>query len=100
MLLERKDVNPDQPDTKYGLTPLSWAAKRGRERVVKMLLERKNAHPAMPDNVNQTPQSAAPSKDPDEATRIPLERDEANRAAVDLNSPTSHPPLCIQTSLH
>ena len=48
-LLERKDVNPDQPDTEYGRTPLSWATWRGREGVVKMLLERKNIHPTMPN---------------------------------------------------
>ena len=39
MLLERKDVNPDQPDTKYGWTPLSWAAEKGLEGAVNMLLE-------------------------------------------------------------
>ena len=59
MLLEREDVNPNQPDTKYGRTPLSWAADRGHEEIVKMLMERKDDCTAMPDNVNQTPQSVA-----------------------------------------
>jgi len=60
-----------------------------------MLLERKNAHPAMPDNVNLTPQSVAPSEGHGEVARIPLERDEANCAAVDLNSPTPLPPTAM-----
>ena len=49
MLLEQKDVNPDQPTTYYGRTPLSWAAGNGHERVVKMLLERDYVNPNQPD---------------------------------------------------
>ena len=45
MLLEREGVNPDRPDTKYGRTPLSWAAENGHSEVVKMLLEREGAIP-------------------------------------------------------
>jgi len=96
MLLERKDVNPDRTDTEYGRTPLTWATLRGRYGIVRMLLERKNAHPAMPDNVNQNPQSVAPSESHDNVARIPLERDEANCAAVDLSSPTPLP----RTAMH
>jgi len=94
MLLERKDVNPDHPDTYFGWTPLLWAAMRGHERVVKMLLERKNACPAT-DNVNQTPQPVALSGGHDRVARIPLDRDEANCAAVDLSSPTPLPPTTM-----
>jgi len=45
MLLERKDVNLDQPYTFYGRTPLSWVARTGHEGTVKMLLERKDVNP-------------------------------------------------------
>jgi len=47
MLLERTNVNPDQPDTEYGRTPLSWATQTRHEGVVKMLLERKHVHPGL-----------------------------------------------------
>ena len=49
MLLEREDVNPDQPDTKYGRTPLSWAAREGHQGVVKILLERGDVNPDQHD---------------------------------------------------
>ena len=45
MLLKREDVNPDQPDTKYGRAPLWWAAEKGHEGIVKMLLERRDVNP-------------------------------------------------------
>jgi len=58
--LERKDVVPDRPDTKYGQTPLSWAAERGHEGIVKMLLERKDVNPDHPDTrYGRTPLSLA-----------------------------------------
>ena len=43
---ERWDVN--QRDS-AGLTPLMWAARQGREDVVKLLLEQKHTQPDMPD---------------------------------------------------
>ena len=46
--LERKDVNPDQPNTKYSRMPLSWAAQYGHKRVVKMFLERGDVNPNQP----------------------------------------------------
>ena len=49
----------------------------------------------MPDNLNQTPQSVAPSEGHNEVARIPLEQDKANCAAVDLNSPTPLPPTAM-----
>ena len=45
MPLEQEDIDPDQADTKSGRTPLSWAAKRRYEEVVKMLLEREDVNP-------------------------------------------------------
>ena len=38
-------VNPDSPDTLFGRTPLSWAARSGHEGIVKLLLERKDVTP-------------------------------------------------------
>src|SRR2546423_11913765 len=35
--LTKDGVDPDSKDTKYGQTPLSWAAKKGHEAVVKLL---------------------------------------------------------------
>ena len=34
-LLERNELNPNTVD-EYGLTPFSWTAQNGHERVVKM----------------------------------------------------------------
>ena len=39
LLLGREEVNPYRADTEYGRTPLSWAARRGHKRIIKMLLE-------------------------------------------------------------
>ena len=51
MLLKRKDVNPEQANTKYCSTPLSQAARWGNKVVVKMLLEREEVNP---DHVDTT----------------------------------------------
>ncbi|KAG0635319.1 hypothetical protein HOY80DRAFT_982546, partial [Tuber brumale] len=45
MLLERGDDNPDQRDTKYGRTPVSWALRGGHLAVARMLLERRGVNP-------------------------------------------------------
>jgi len=56
MLLERRDVNPDQADAKYGRTPLSWAAGNGYLEVVKILLQRGDVSPDQADaKYSQTP---------------------------------------------
>jgi ankyrin repeat protein len=39
LLVERDDVAADAKD-KHGRTPLSWAAARGHEAVVRLLVER------------------------------------------------------------
>ena len=44
LLLERKEVNPDSPDSS-GRTPLSFATMRGYEGIVKLLLKRKEVNP-------------------------------------------------------
>ena len=78
ILLERKDLNPDQPDTGYGRTPLSWAAVSGHKGIVKMLLERNGVRPSMPDNDNQTPLLLALSEGHHSVVRLLLEWHNAN----------------------
>ena len=39
LLLERKDVNPNQADTNHDLIPVLWAAWKGHTRVVRIFVE-------------------------------------------------------------
>jgi len=79
MLLERKDVNPDQVDTEYGWTPLSLAAEGGHEGVVKILLERKDANPNHADTFyGRTPLSWAAQGGHEGVVKILLERNDVN----------------------
>ncbi|PUU79266.1 hypothetical protein B9Z19DRAFT_1125437 [Tuber borchii] len=58
LLLERKEVSPNIPETTYGKTPLSYAAEKGHERIVKLLLEQIEVNPDIPDTkYGQTPLS-------------------------------------------
>ncbi|KAG0128947.1 hypothetical protein HOY82DRAFT_565395 [Tuber indicum] len=91
MFLDRGDVNPEQPDTKYGRTPLSWAAQRGHEGVVKMLLQRKDVSTATLDRENQTPQSRALSNGHHRVVTILLEHDRINSPPADRAGRESPP---------
>ena len=92
MLLERGDVNPDQPDTGYGQTPLSCAALGGHEGVVKMLLEREEVNPDKPDTkYGQTPLLWAANRGHEGVVKILLEREEVN--------PDQPDPSCDRTPL-
>ncbi len=51
-------IKLDSKDSKYGRSPLSWAASNGYDAVVKPLLE-KNANPEFKDNYSRTPLSYA-----------------------------------------
>jgi len=78
-LLERKDVNPDQPDTEYGQTPLSWAAGNGHVGIVRMLLERGDVNPDQPDTYfGQTPLSWAAEEGHGGVVNMLLERKDVN----------------------
>lgn len=70
MLLERKDVNPARPDTKYGRTPLAWAAQNRHVGVVGRLVERPDVIIDTLDKPNQTPLSLASSEGHDETVKI------------------------------
>ncbi|PWW74907.1 hypothetical protein C7212DRAFT_203642, partial [Tuber magnatum] len=54
----------------YGRTPLSWAARRGHEEVVKILLERRDVDAATQDNDGQTPLSWALCEGHDGVARV------------------------------
>jgi len=54
MLLEVEGVDPDRPHF-IGQTPLSHAAGRGHEGVVKILLGREEVDSDKPDDFDQTP---------------------------------------------
>ncbi|KAG0634376.1 hypothetical protein HOY80DRAFT_986632, partial [Tuber brumale] len=91
MLLERGDVDPDQADTKYGRTPLAWAAEFGHAEVVKMLSERKDVRTATPVSKNQTPLSRALPEGHDRVASALLELDTVNSDTADHAGRTSPP---------
>ena len=70
MLLEREDVNPNHADTEYGRTPLSWAAEKGHEGIVKILMQWKDIYSDVPNSINQTPSPLAPSEGYDRAVSV------------------------------
>jgi len=75
VLLKRGDVNPDQPDTYFGQTPLSWAAGEGHGGVVKILLGRSEVNPNRPDTFyGQTPLSWAAGNGHDRIVKMLMER--------------------------
>ena len=88
MLLERDDVNPDQPDTKYGWTPLSWAAENGHEGIVKMFLERDDVNPDRSDTNGWTPLSLAAENGHEGIVKMLLERDDVNPDQPNTNGRT------------
>ena len=75
MLLERGDVNPNQADTRYGRTLLSWAAEKGNEGIAKMILERGDVNPKQADTTyGRTPLSWAAENGHEGIVKILLER--------------------------
>ena len=79
ILLEQKDVNPDQADTIYGLTPLALAAMNGDEGIVKMLLEREEVIPDQADaEYGATPLWWAAQNGHMRVVKMLLERQEVN----------------------
>ncbi|KAG0638767.1 hypothetical protein HOY80DRAFT_966225 [Tuber brumale] len=84
MFLERGDVNPDQPDTNYDRTPLSWAAKNGHHRVVKMLRERVSVNSDTTDRVARHP-SPPPLAIGASAVDLPFRGGNPNSDTTDTN---------------
>ena len=84
LLLGRKDVNPNTPDTEYGQTPLFWAAMNGHEGIVRLLLERGDLNPDTPDTVQGlTPLSRASNNGHERIVKLLLERKDVNPNALD-----------------
>jgi hypothetical protein len=59
LLLAKDGVDPDSKDSRYGRTPLWWAARNGHEAVVKLLLAKDGVDPDSKDVYGQTPLSWA-----------------------------------------
>jgi len=47
MLLERKDVDPNQIFCSYGVRPVPWAAAKGNAELADAIMERKGLSPGM-----------------------------------------------------
>ena len=87
LLLERKDVNPNIPDTTAGRTPLSWAAVKGYEGIVKLLLGRKDVNPDTPDTeYGRTPLSWAAGNGHDRIAKLLLGRKDVNPDTPDTKN--------------
>ena len=96
ILLERKDLNPDQPDTGYGRTPLSWAAGSGHEGIVEILLKRKDVNPDQPDaKYGRTPLSWAAESGHEGIVKTLLERNGVRPSMPDNDNQT---PLLLALS--
>jgi len=54
LLLQEKDIQPDQQDANYDRTALSWAAGNGHEGIVKLLLGRDDVDPDSLRNFGRT----------------------------------------------
>jgi len=79
MLLERKDVNPDQADTRCGRTPLAYPAKSGYEGIVLMLLEREDVNPNQKDTQHRTPLGWAAANGHEEVVKMISRRNDGHR---------------------
>jgi len=82
-LLDRVELHPNAHDC-MGNTVLTWAARRGREEVVKMLLERGDVNPDQADTkYGQTPLSCAAEHGHSEVVKMLLERGDVNPDQVE-----------------
>ncbi|RPA92087.1 ankyrin [Choiromyces venosus 120613-1] len=93
LLLTREDINPNTPDTKYGQTPLCWAARNGHEAVVKTLLAREDVNPNTPDTeCGQTPLCWAARNRHEAVIKTLLAREDVNPNTP--NPRSGQTPLC------
>jgi len=78
LLFGRRYVNPDSLCS-ASQTPLSWAARNGHEGIVKLLLERNDVNPDIPDKLQgQTPLSWAARNGHEGIVKLLLERKEVD----------------------
>jgi len=71
-----------------GVRPLIWAARKGHEAVVKLLLGRKDVNPDSPDRNGRTPISWAARNGYDAVVKLLLERKDANPDRLDIYGQT------------
>jgi len=67
-----------------GNTPFIWAARRGHERVVRILLGRGDIKPDVPDESGRTPLSLSAGYGYEGVVRALLERDDVNPDTADI----------------
>jgi ankyrin repeat protein len=75
LLLARDDVDQDSKDTLISQTPLSWAAEKGHEAVVKLLLAKDSVDPDSKDSKGWTPLSWAAQNGHEAIVKLLLARD-------------------------
>ena len=78
LLVGRRYVDPDS-SSGSGRTPLSWAAEKGHEGIVKLLLGREGVNPDTPDTkYGQTPLLLATSNGHEAIVKLLLGREDVN----------------------
>ena len=85
MLLEHRDVDPNQADTEYDRTPLGWAAEHGHESVVQMLLKRGDINPNQADQYGRTPLRWAAKGGSEGVAKMLLQRADVNPNLADTH---------------
>jgi len=90
LLFGRRYINPDC-SSKSGRTPLSWAAEKGHEGIVKLLLERRDINPNTSDTIyGRTPLLWAAGTGHEEIVKLLLESRNVN---PNISSKSGQTPL-------
>ena len=90
LLLQKKDIQPDQQDGNYDRTALSWAAGNGHERIVRLLLGRKDVNPNNSSKSGRTPLSWAAENGREGVVELLLGPGDVNPNSLDRNG---RPPI-------
>ncbi|CEL11625.1 hypothetical protein ASPCAL14725 [Aspergillus calidoustus] len=90
-VLLRQGADVDSKDTEYGRTPLSWAAERGHEEIVKLLIQTGEVDVDSKDTeYGQTPLSWAAQRGHKEVVKLLIQTGEVD---VDSKSQSGRTPL-------